>query len=126
MERYLTHCFICMQFGLAQTPMKAYFLKREERVWLDNRQKREAQIRANANPHTSSMIGKSNKQLLVHGMHGHSMLPVTSNHGLTHPCAFISLPEDATPELTSSICMAGGAEHVQPSLTWHLKSGCLF
>lgn len=48
-----------MQFGLAQTPLKAYFLKREERVWLDNRQKREAQIRAEANLHSSSMIGES-------------------------------------------------------------------
>ncbi|BDA49379.1 Putative tartrate transporter [Coccomyxa sp. Obi] len=48
---------IAFYFGLAQTPAKAYFLKREERVWLDNRQKREAQIRADANPHTSSMIG---------------------------------------------------------------------
>lgn len=107
-----------MQFGLAQTPLKAYFLKREERVWLDNRQKREAQIRAAANPHTSSMIGEWSKRLLFHGMQqGHSTWPITSNQCLTHNCAHLNWTDLATTPCDATVmCMTVRAWHLGQSM----------
>ena len=50
---------MALQFGLPAKPEKAYFLRREERTWLADRQHREQEIRRNYNPHTGGTLRES-------------------------------------------------------------------
>lgn len=47
-----------VQFGLPAKPESTYILNREERAWLAERQRSEAEIRAKQNPHSGSTLSE--------------------------------------------------------------------
>ena len=48
-----------MQFALPAKPESAYFLKRDERTWLADRQRREQEIRASHNAKSGGTLRES-------------------------------------------------------------------
>lgn len=50
------HPSMTLQFGLPAKPERAYFLKREERAWLADRQHREQEIRRKYNPDSGGTL----------------------------------------------------------------------